>query len=199
MNMLNRLLPFVAGLILVTPARATVITFDDLQGAGYLPANYAGLTWGPAWQYYDTVQAPYNAASGFERIYSYSFGGFIDFGQNVTFHGSWLASADAGQQMWWEGYSNGVKIFESQHYAGGSQLFINLNWAGVDYVKFVDSAENHFVLDNISYDPITIAAVPDAVPTALLFALAAFPLLILSGVRQSRNGKDAVPASLISR
>jgi hypothetical protein len=176
MKMFLRFLPLVAGLLLFTRADAIVITFDDLHGAGYLPSNYAGLTWGPAWQYYDAVQSLYPAASGAERIYSYSFGGFINFGQDVTFHGSWLASTDAKQQMWWEGYSQGVKVFESLHYAGGSRLFINLNWVGVDSVKLIDTEYNYFILDNISYDP--IAPVPDSFFTVALLGLVAVPLLI---------------------
>jgi hypothetical protein len=180
-----RLLPFVAGLMLVAHADATVITFDDLHGSGFLPVNYAGLTWGPAWQYYDSVQSPYTAASGSERIYSYTFGGFINFGQQVTFLGSWLASSSAGQQMWWEGYQNGVKIFESQHYAGGSQVFINLNWAGVDTVKLIDTEYNYFILDNISYEP--TVSVPDSFFTFALLGLVTVPLLI-SG-RQFRHPK----------
>jgi hypothetical protein len=176
MKLFLRFLPLVAGLLSVMRAEAIVITFDDLHGAGYLPPNYAGLTWGPAWQYYDSVQSPYTAASGAERIYSYTFGGFIDFGQDVTFHGSWLASANAGQKMWWEGYNHGFKVFESLHYAGGTQTFINLNWVGVDLVKLIDTEYNFFILDNISYDP--IAPVPDSFFTVALLGLVAVPLLI---------------------
>lgn len=175
-------------LLAVKPASAIVITFDDLHGSGYLPSNYAGLNWGPAWQYFDTVQAPYTASSGSERIYSYSYGGFIDFGKQVVFQGSWLASANVGQQMWWEGYQKGVKIFESQHYLGGSALFINLNWTGVDSVRLMDTADNHFVLDDISYEP--IGPVPDAACSLILLGIAVIPLLLLTQRFRSAARED---------
>lgn len=185
MKILSRLLAAGLGLMLFARASANVITFDNLHGADYLPTHYAGLNWEPAWQYFDQVQSPYTASSGTERIFSYAYGGFIGFGQDVTFLGSWLASARADQQMWWEGYENGVKLFESQHFAGGTQQFINLNWVGVDYVKFVSTEQTYFVLDDITYEPIYPGTlVPEVSATALLLGLAV--ITMFSFTRRSR-------------
>jgi hypothetical protein len=149
-------------------AKATTLTFDDLHGAGAMPAGYAGLTWDPQWNYYDAPQPPYNPSSGATRLYTHNFGGWIKFGSDVTFNGSWVASSNAGQQMYWEGYQDGVKLFESIHLAGGAQQYINVNWAGVDEVRFVSTAYDFFIIDDLSFT----TSVPDSAPTALLFGLA---------------------------
>jgi len=135
-------------------AGAITLNFDDLSGSGSLPTNYAGLTWDSHWVYYDTYQPPYNPSSGAERIYTHNYGGWIDFGQDVTFLGSWVASYNVGQFMYWEGYNDGAKIYESAHLSGGAQAWLNVNWTGVDYVKFVSTTYDHFIIDDVSYDPV---------------------------------------------
>ena len=137
---------------MVGGAGATVLDFEDLIGSAQLPGDYAGLTWDSHWMYYDWSQPPYNPSSGKVRIYTHNYGGWIDFGEDVTFQGSWVASADVGQEMYWEGYHDGIKIFESPHLLGGVQTFLNVSWANVDYVKFVSTSYNHFILDDITYN-----------------------------------------------
>ncbi|MEW6267228.1 MAG: VPLPA-CTERM sorting domain-containing protein [Thermodesulfobacteriota bacterium] len=144
-------------------AGATVIDFEDLVGSGQLPSGYAGLTWDPNWQYYDWSQPPYNPSSGNVRIYTHNYGGWIDFGQDVSFQGSWVASSDSAGEMFWEGYNDGVKVAESAHLYGGVQTWLNVNWASVDYVKFVCTSFDYFILDDIQYNGGAPVPIPGAV------------------------------------
>ena len=109
---LKRLLLAVAILSVpsVSNVFADVLDFEDLIGQAQLPSNYGGLTWDNNWTYYDWSQPPFDASSGNVRIYTHNFGGYVDFGSDVTFLGSWVASADVGQEMYWEGYNDGVKV-----------------------------------------------------------------------------------------
>jgi len=159
-----------ASLACWSQTQAGVLDFEDLSGFGPLPANYAGLSWDANWNYYDFSQPPYNPSSGVVRIYTHRFGGWIDFGADVTFQGSWVASLDVGQEMYWEGYHNGAKIFESAHLSGGAQNFINVNWPGVDYVNFVSTSFDYFVIDDVKFNHTD--RVPDSSSTAVNLALA---------------------------
>ncbi len=171
------------GMLLAVAGSAQAITldFEDLNGYGVLPSDYAGLTWDSNWQYYDWSQAPYYASSGEVRIYTHSYGGWIDFGQEVNFLGSWVATANVGQEVFWEGYRDGVKLFESAHLPGGSQAWITVDWRDVDYVRFVSTSYNYFVIDDISYN------VPE--PSGL--ALMASGLALAGFVRRARHRRTS--------
>lgn len=160
---MKKLLVLLCSLALVFGLAASVgavtIDFEDLNGSAYLPVGYAGLTWDPEWVYYDNYQPPYFASSGDERIYTHNYGGWIKFGQDVTFLGSWVASYDDGQTMYWEGYQDGNLLYTSAALYGGDADWINVVWAGVDEVRFVCTTYNHFIIDDIMYE-IGGAAVP---------------------------------------
>src|SRR5208283_1695629 len=104
-------------LVCATTSRAVILNFEDLTGDGNVPVNYHGLTW-TDWSYYSDPQPPYNPSSGVERIYNYdpttgqrNNNDMIQFGQQVTFQGSWMAGDSYGQ--YWIGYRNGVAIYQS--------------------------------------------------------------------------------------
>lgn len=132
------------------------LNFDDLAGSGALPAGYGGLTWDSYWGYTDSSSG-YSPSSGTEAIYTHNFGGWINFsdyialGKYVTFLGSWVASADAGQEMYWEGYRAGVEVFESVHLYGEVSEFISVEWAGIDKVQFVSTSFDFFIVDDFQF------------------------------------------------
>jgi len=154
-------------------ANAAVVTldFEDLSGSGALPTDYAGLTWDSHWQYYDWPQPPYNPSSGVERIYTHNYGGWIAFGTDVTFLGSWVATNDAGQETYWEGYDDGVKKYESSHLLGGVQDWISVSWSGVDYVNLVSTHYDYFIVDDVRYDDYVIPEPSALIIWSLLGAL----------------------------
>jgi hypothetical protein len=173
-----------ASFAFLSQTQAAVLDFEDLTGDGSLPPNYAGLSWDPNWTYYDDAQPPYNPSSGVQRIYTHNFGGWIDFGTDVTFQGSWVASLDVGQEMYWGGYDNGVKVFESAHLLGGAQNHLNVNWPNVDYVNFVSTSFNYFILDDIKFNGTN--RVPDSSSTALNLFLALGGLGLVAATAKQR-------------
>jgi hypothetical protein len=71
MRLTTCLLPLVASLSLAaSPVASTVIDFDDLTGAGTVPALYAGIFWGNNFYFYDIPQPPFNPSSGATRIFA---------------------------------------------------------------------------------------------------------------------------------
>ena len=131
----------------VAVSQATILTFEDLSGSGPVPTNYAGLTW-INWGYYNQFLPPWNASSGSVRLFPQSDPA-IQFGQTVTFVGAWLAGHAFNQ--YFEGYKNGVKIFESSHIANDGSNFgqyITVNWPGVDEIRSAGNADQ-IALDDL--------------------------------------------------
>ena len=177
-------------------ASAALITldFEDLSSSGSLPEHYAGLSWDSHWNYYGFYQPPYNPSSGIMRIYSHNYGGWIDFGEEVTFYGSWVATTDAisydeyAQEVYWQGFRDEVLMYTSESLYGGDCGWINVSWEDVDMVRFVSTSFNHFILDDISYDPDPGSA-PDPSPVAepATLMLIGTGLLGLAGTRKRKR------------
>ncbi|HXG47077.1 MAG TPA: VPDSG-CTERM sorting domain-containing protein [Methylomirabilota bacterium] len=168
---------------MVQSSSAITLDFEDLSGSGALPGNYAGLTW-TDWNYYDSYQPPYHASSGAQRIYN-QFGVVptLQFGQDVTFIGAWMAGY--GYDQYFEGYNNGVKIFESAHIPSTGMPFgqyFNLNWVGVDEIRIQSWSGNYYIIDDLQYrTDLQPSGVPDAGSTLLLLGSA---LSVLGVVRR---------------
>ncbi|HOW64098.1 MAG TPA: PEP-CTERM sorting domain-containing protein [Candidatus Paceibacterota bacterium] len=88
-----------------------------------------------------------------------------------------IQASDYGNETWWEGYNNGTKIYESTHYVFEWQIFLSLNWPGVDEVQLKSSTYNHFIVDDLTY---TKGTVPEAGATLALLGLG------LAGLRALR-------------
>lgn len=173
-----------AGASSVVTAALITLDFEDLSSYGSLPEHYAGLTWDSNWNYYGFSQPPYNPSSGNIRIYTHNYGGWIDFGEEVSFYGSWVASSDYDQEMYWEGYQDGILMYTSASLYGGDSDWINVSWENVDMVRFISTSFNHFILDDISYDP-DPGAYPNTSPVAepATLMLLGAGLMGLAGIR----------------
>ena len=132
-------------------SQATTLTFEDLPGTGPVPSNYAGLTW-TNWVRYSGFLPPWNPGSGAVRLFPQGNNATIQFGQDVTFAGAWLAGNSYNQ--YFEGYKNGIKLFESSHTANNGSTIaqqFTLNWAGVDEVRLRAGSPDQIALDNLQY------------------------------------------------
>lgn len=160
----------------VGAAQATTIDFEDLTSSswGQIPKDYAGLQWpvdtsiGGSWTYWD-VPSWFEVASGIKLAYWNGAGeAWIKFGQKVTFKGSWVDHDpyNLGDEAWWEGYRNGVKIYESEHYTSEVGKFISVNWPGIDAVQLKYTVPWRVIIDDLTFElatnqPPVAAAGPD--------------------------------------
>ena len=149
----------------------TTLDFEDLYGTGNqygsgpVPTNYAGLTWNN-WVFYERYLPPWNAGSGQVRLFPQTTTATIEFGQDVTFVGVWLAGNAFGQ--YFEGYKNGIMIFESSHVANDGSNFgqsFTLNWTGVDEIRFQALSADATAFDDLEYNIVEPSPSPTPSPS----------------------------------
>jgi hypothetical protein len=153
-------------------SQADVIGFDDLLGGGsssYLPVGYAGLNWDSNWFHWDFAQDPYTPSSPNTRIATHNSGGYIDFsplGVAVDFEGAYFSGMDY-VDCYIKGYLGGSLVGTSATLTlSSTPTFLNANFGGlVDYVNIVSSYENHFAVDDVTYQPVPV---PGAVLLGML-------------------------------
>jgi hypothetical protein len=157
-------------LVVSGSANATVLTFDDLSGAGAL-VGYAGIDWHGQWQYYDFPQDPYTPASGSERIYNFDAQGnrnqdaSFSFSGPVVFDGAYFSGVDF-VTVSFDLYLGGVLQASS---AGliptATPTFLASGYSGfVDEVRVHSAGQtlpDYYVMDNVTFNQ-----VPE--PTSLL-------------------------------
>jgi hypothetical protein len=162
----------------ITLSRATMLTFEDLGTAtGSVPSNYAGLTWAN-WVHYGQPLPPFDPSSGQVRLLPQTTTATILFDQDVTFVGAWLAGHAFDQ--YFEGYNNGIKIFESSHVANDGSNFgqlFTLNWTGVDEIRFQAGSSDQTAFDDLQYN--VLESVPDGGTTVSLLGFALLGLAVL--------------------
>ena len=97
--------------------------------------------------------SPWDASSGHVRLFPQGNTATIQFPQEVTFVGAWLAGRAVDQ--YFEGYKNGVKLFQSPHMANDFSTFgqfFTLNWTGVDEIRFQAASESKTAFDDLQYN-----------------------------------------------
>jgi hypothetical protein len=153
-------------------ASSTVLNFDNLTGAGDMPAGYGGFDW-TSWFFYDQDQpgVPYFANSPDTRLTALSNFNKISRVTPFVFEGAWIsgvASATVHYQLWLGGAvvanlpsfhpNNAVSTWQPSSYAGN-----------VDTVVVIGNdapSVNHFVIDDFTYS--AVSAVPEPVSAALI-------------------------------
>ena len=140
----------------ITLSQGTTLSFEDLPGPpGQVPSNYEGLTW-TNWVHYGTPLSPFNPGTGQVRLFPQTTTAKIQFGQDVTFVGAWLAGQAYDQ--YFEGYKNGIKLFESSHIANDQSNFgqsFTLNWTGVDEIRLQAGDADRTAFDDLQYNTCT--------------------------------------------
>jgi hypothetical protein len=150
-------------------AHATTITFDDLAGAGAMPAGYAGFSW-DGWYHYDHYDGPfYEPKSGKTRINdpgnagsNNSFYSASDF----TFQGASI-SGPAATTVYYKLFRDGTLVHTSPvTRLSGAHQFVASGYAGaIDRVSIIGVVSDQYVVDDV-----VVGVVPE--PSTYLLALA---------------------------
>ncbi|MCK9689007.1 PEP-CTERM sorting domain-containing protein [Scleromatobacter humisilvae] len=183
-RLLSSLLLAAAGLAVAPFVSATVLTFDDLAGDDFVPANYGGLDWSAGdWFAFGDAQPPFSAHSGSMRIAS-GFGDAdaataIGLGDGRTFQGAWFAGYE-DVDVSFKLYEHGALVATSATLAtSATPTWLASGYAGlVDEVIVSSADQGGFVLDDLTFS----AAVPEPASTALL----ACGLVALAAVARRR-------------
>lgn len=170
---------------LAAPCAARILHFDDLAGTGTL-AQYGGLDW-TGWQFADSVNAPYTAASGSTRLFNVSndngFGSTTPF----TFHGARFAGYATVQ----------FNLFYQHQLVGVSgalgtsdvPAFLGSGYSGlVDRVNISADLPQYFVMDDVSINGPGVSQVPE--PGSLVLAGGALGVMVLLRRRRVAEGVE---------
>lgn len=159
-------------------ASATVLTFDDIVGAGdyaAVPGNYGGLDWsGSSWSVLATEQSPYTAHSGDGRVTlgwgSDDAASTIRFNAPTVFEGAWFAGYGEATVRF-DLYLGGALVGSSTTLTlSGTPSFLDAGWAGaIDAVVVSSPLHAFYVMDDFSYTTVA-APVPEPATVALLLA-----------------------------
>lgn len=170
-----------AGLILVCPAGATLVTFDDITPqdvqytGGQIPQGYAGL----GWNNFYWGQSSGNGSAG-----SWGQSGFTSGLQPFTFNGAYLRG-DPYTEVEVRGYGLGVILYTNILVLNNEPTWVAFNYVGINYVIFarpgqfgnpVGSEGLHFGMDNLVINENT-GAVPEP-GTWFAGALLLLPLVV---------------------
>lgn len=166
-------------------AQATVVNFDSLTGSGVLANGYGGINWNGSWNYYDSLQSPYTAQSGKERIYSTlglsNPGVAFNFIANSIFQGAFV-SGHGFEAVSFDMYMGGIlKATSSVFNPSAVPTFLASGYNGsVDKIVVHGTSGGFFVLDDVTYASVSTVPVPAAI-WLMLTGVAG-----LAGIRRAR-------------
>jgi len=168
--LLGAVMAGVAALAGITPAAATVLTFDDLNtgGAGTVASSYGDFTLNGWWHIdnppysYPYVSAPtviYNSESAYTNTPE------ILSNLPIDLLSVYLADYDTGGSVTLLGYSGSSLLYSSTVALGPSMSQYNLNFMGIDKFVMETPAASYAFLDNFEYQA---SSVPEPASLALV-------------------------------
>lgn len=158
-------------------ATTTVVTFDDLSGAGLVADGYGGVNWNQNFRYDDTQYPGYPPNSGPTIVYS-NYAKFpvegpratmaVNFLEAVQFNGAYF-SGDGAWPLTFELYREGVKVATSATLSNANVP----QWLAAGYSGLVDEVRligdpGRFVMDDFTYTTGVSSAVPEPASWALM-------------------------------
>jgi hypothetical protein len=168
-SLLNIALASAAALAIASSAHATVVTFDDLPGAGVVADGYNGITWNGEWNFYDSVQPPYTPASGATRVYDFLSDASFSFAAPVVFDGASFSGYDFAPvnfQLWLGGVQVGASGTLTPT---GTPTFLASGYSGlVDEVHVQSPSPDFFVMDDVTFN--SSGAVPEPATWTMMIA-----------------------------
>ena len=153
------------------PARAVVIDFDDLAGAGFVPDGYEGITWNGQWLFYGAADGDYFAPhSAANRIFptGNAPSGSFDFLSDVIFDGAWFNGFGESGPIFFELFLDGSLVHTSASLLlpmsafSNNTEFLSSGYAGLVDQVTVRSTADYWIMDDVTY------SVPEPASAALL-------------------------------
>jgi hypothetical protein len=164
------------------PARATVLTFDDLLGnENPVPNGYGGFNWNnqttvgsfdPTAYGYQNTGYNCGTVSGRNVIFNYGGASPVEIALattgTFTYIGAFFTAAWGAETLSFTGLRNGVVVDRSGNYNINttSPQFIDLDWTGIDEL-IISNTGQQWAMDNFTF---TATPVPEPATMALLGA-----------------------------
>jgi hypothetical protein len=164
----------------------TVVTFDDLPGStGVVPNGYGGINWNGNWTYYGGGQYPYTPESAPNRVYTGFASASFNFLTPEVFNGAYFAGygyATISYQL----YDGSTLVYSSltSYSPSATPGFFSSGYSGAVTEVIINSPyADYYVMDNVTYSPLSATPEPGSF---LLFGtglLASFILIFRKWTR----------------
>jgi hypothetical protein len=179
---MKRIIGVLAALMLLGAAgRAAAgvidVNFDNLSGQGQVPNGYGGIYWSGNWDYYGFPQPPFNPQSGPNRVYT-DYGSPVasqagentfSFQNAAVFDGAYFSGLPFADLKFNLYYQNVLVFTSADLQPSATPTFLASGYSGlVDKVGVFSQANDYYVMDDVTYEPVSRAGAPEPAGLTLL-------------------------------